>query len=62
MRFLHYYLIGYGILLLVATAALWYGGVLQRLSPGWVLAALVVALGLGLSLFLSRGASEITRE
>ena len=36
MRFVHVYLVGYVILVIGALAALWYGGVLQHVSPVWV--------------------------
>jgi hypothetical protein len=62
MRFVNIYLIGYFILILGALAALWYGGVLRQLSPGWVLIGLVIAIGLGIMLAISAGKPEITRE
>jgi hypothetical protein len=62
MRFVHVYLIGYFILVLGALAALWYGGVLQQLSPVWIVIGLVIAAGLGIMLAISAGKPEITRE
>ncbi len=62
MRFVHMYLIGYFILVLGALAALWYGGILQRLSGTWILIGLVIAIGLGVMLAISAGKPEITRE
>lgn len=62
MRFVHMYLIGYFILVLGALAALWYGGVLQRLPGAWILIGLVIAIGLGVMLAISAGKPEITRE
>jgi hypothetical protein len=62
MRYVHMYLIGYFLLVLGALAALWYGGVLQRLSAVWVLIGLVMAVGLGVMLAISAGKPEITRE
>jgi hypothetical protein len=56
------YLIGYFILVLGALAALWYGGILQRLSGAWILIGLVIAIGLGVMLAISAGKPEITRE
>jgi hypothetical protein len=56
------YLIGYFILVLGALAALWYGGILQRLSGTWILIGLVIAIGLGVMLAISAGKPEITRE
>ena len=62
MRFINMYLIGYFILLMGALAALWYGGVLNHVSPVWVIIALVIAVGLGIILSVSGGKPEITRE
>lgn len=62
MRFVNIYLIGYFILILGALAALWYGGVLQQISPSWILIGLVIAIGLGIMLAISAGKPEITRE
>jgi hypothetical protein len=62
MRFVHFYLIGYFLLVVGALWALWYGGVLQRVSPVWILISLVIAVGLGIMLAISAGKPEITRE
>ena len=62
MRFVHFYLIGYFLLVVGAFGALWYGGVLQRVSPVWILISLVIAVGLGIMLSISVGKPEITRE
>jgi hypothetical protein len=62
MRFINMYLIGYFVLLMGALAALWYGGVLNHVSPVWVIIGLVIAIGLGIMLSVSSGKPEITRE
>jgi hypothetical protein len=62
MRFVNIYLVGYFLLLIGALAALWYGGVLQQISPIWILIGLVIAVGLGVMLAVSAGKPEITRE
>jgi hypothetical protein len=62
MRFVHLYLIGYCILVIGALAALWYGGVLQRVSAVWVVIGLVIAVGLGVMMSITAGKPEITRE
>ena len=54
MRFVHLYLIGYAILVLGALAALWNGGILQRVSGTWIAIALVIAAGLGVMLAIDR--------
>jgi hypothetical protein len=62
MRYVHLYLVGYFILVLGALAALWYGGVLQRIAPMWIVIGLVIAAGLGIMLAITAGRPEITRE
>jgi hypothetical protein len=62
MRFVNIYLIGYFILIIGALAALWYGGVLQQISAGWLVIGLLIAFGLGIMLAVSAGKPEITRE
>lgn len=62
MRFVHIYLIGYFLLVIGALAALWYGGILSRISPVWILIGLVIAVGLGIMLAVSAGKPDITRE
>jgi hypothetical protein len=62
MRFVSLYLFGYAVLVVGALLALWYGGVLQHLSPVWLLIGLVIAVGLGIMLSISAGKPEITRE
>jgi hypothetical protein len=62
MRFVHLYLIGYFILLAGAVAALWYGGILQQLSAGWIVIGLVIAVGLGLMLAVIGGKPDIPSD
>jgi hypothetical protein len=62
MRFVHLYLIGYCLLVIGALAALWYGGVLQRISGVWILIGLIIAVGLGVMMSITAGKPEITRE
>ena len=62
MRFVHVFLIGYVLLVIGALWALWYGGVLQRVSPVWILISLVIAAGVGVMLSITAGKPEITRE
>ncbi len=62
MRFVSVYLLGYFLLISGALFALWQGGVLQRLSPVWVLASLVMATGLGIMLAISAGKPDIARD
>ena len=53
MRLVKAYLSGYFLLIIGALVSLWYGGVLGRLPPGWVLGGLAIAIGLGVMLVLS---------
>ena len=46
MRLIHLYLIGYFILVIGAGLALWQAGVLQRLSPVWLLISALIVIGL----------------
>jgi len=62
VRFVSVYLLGYFLLIVGALAALWQGGVLQRLSPVWVLASLVMAAGFGIMLSLSAGKADVTQD
>ena len=62
MRFVNIYLFGYFLLVIGALAALWYGGVLQHVSPVWIIIGLVIAIGLGVMLSVSSGKPELTRE
>lgn len=55
MRLVRVYLSGYFLLIVGTLIALWYGDVLRHLSPVWVLASLLVALGFGIMLSISAG-------
>jgi hypothetical protein len=61
VRLVSVYLWGYFLLIIGALAALWYGDVLRHLSPVWVLAGLVMAVGFGIMLSLSAG-KPVTRD
>jgi hypothetical protein len=55
MRLVTIYLSGYFLLIVLALASLWYGGVLWRLPVSWVIIGLIVAAGFGVTLFLTAG-------
>ena len=55
MRLVTIYLSGYFLLIVIALASLWYGGVLGRLPVSWVIMGLAIAVGLGVTLFLTAG-------
>jgi hypothetical protein len=62
MRFVHFYLVGYAVLIAGALAALWYGGVLRHVSATWILIGLVIAVGLGIMLAVSSGKPDIPND
>jgi hypothetical protein len=62
MRFVHLYLVGYFMLVIGALAALYTGGILQRISGTWIAIALLIAAGLGVMLAISAGKPDITKE
>jgi len=62
MRFIHLYLIGYLILILGVSLALWQSGVLSRVAPVWIGAGALVAIGVGIMLSVSSGKPTVTEE
>lgn len=60
MKFINMYLVGYVVLILGLTLALWQLGVLQALAPVWIGIALIVAIGLGIMLSVSAGKPPTT--
>jgi len=61
MRFINMYLVGYVVLLIGGLLALWQIGVLDNISPVWLLIGFIVAVGLGIMLSVSAGKPEISR-
>lgn len=61
MRFIHFYLVGYFILLVGAGLALWQAGALVRMSPIWVFISFIISVALGI-LLAATSARPITRE
>jgi hypothetical protein len=62
LRFIHLFLIGYFILILGATMALWKAGVLAHVSGTWLAIGAIIAIGLGIMVAVSSAKPEITRE
>ena len=63
MRFIHFYLVGYFILVLGAGLALWHAGALAHVSGIWMLIAAIIIVGLGILLAASSvRPTTITRE
>ena len=59
MRFIHLYLVGYVILVLGVILALWKTGVLERMSPIWIVIMALVAIGMGIMMSVSSGKPSI---
>ena len=53
MRFIHWYLIGYFVLLIGAGLSLWQSGVLATVAPVWIVLAIAISVGLGVVLALT---------
>jgi lipopolysaccharide export LptBFGC system permease protein LptF len=63
LRFVHFYLIGYFLLVLGAGLALWDSGALARIPAVWLVSAVILAVALGLLLALtSTVPSSVRRE
>ena len=50
MRFIHLFLIGYFVLIVGISLALWQTGVLARVAPIWIGIGVLVAIGVGIML------------
>ena len=62
MRFIHLYLVGYFILVVGATLALWQAGVLARVGGVWLAIGALIVLGLGIMLAVTAAKPTVTRE
>jgi hypothetical protein len=60
MRFIHWYLIAYFLLLFGAGLSLWQAGVLSRVNPMLVILGLIVSVGLGIVLAVTARRSTAT--
>ena len=61
MKFINMFLVGYFVLILGVGLALWQSGVLNRMSPIWIVISAIVAAGVGIMMAVSSGKPEITR-
>lgn len=61
MKFINMFLVGYFVLILGVGLALWQSGVLNRISPIWIVISAIVAAGVGIMMAVSSGKPEITR-
>jgi hypothetical protein len=55
MKFIHLFLIGYFVLVVGVTLALWQTGVLNRVTPIWIAIGVIVAVGVGIMMSVSLG-------
>jgi len=55
MRFIHLFLVGYVVLVIGVTLALWKTGVLANVSPVWFGIGMLIAVGVGIMLAVSSG-------
>lgn len=62
MRFIHLFLVGYCVLLVGVTLALWHTGVLARIAPIWLVIGALIAVDVGIMLSVSSGKPTITEE
>jgi hypothetical protein len=62
MKFIHLFLIGYFVLVVGVTLALWQTGILNRLAPIWVVIGLLVAVGAGIMMSVASGKPAISTE
>jgi uncharacterized membrane protein len=62
MIFIHLFLIGYFVLIVGVSLALWQTGVLSRVAPIWIAIGLIVAAGVGIMMSVSSGKPAISTE
>jgi hypothetical protein len=62
MKFIHLFLIGYFVLIVGVSLALWQTGVLSRVAPIWIAIGLIVAAGVGIMMSVSSGKPAISTE
>jgi hypothetical protein len=62
VRFIHLFLIGYFILIVGISVALWQTGVLSHVAPIWIGVGALVAIGVGIMLSVSTGKPTVTEE
>jgi hypothetical protein len=62
MRFIHFYLIGYFLLIVGAGLALWQAGALSFIGPLWAILGTALAVGLGVLLALTADKPPVTQD
>ena len=62
MRFLTIYLVGYFVLLIGATWALWESDILDNIPGVWIAIGAIIAIGLGIMLAVASSRPAISTE
>jgi hypothetical protein len=62
MKFINLFLIGYFVLVVGVVLGLWQTGVLTRVSPVWIGAGVLVAIGLGIMMSVASGKPTTTEK
>jgi hypothetical protein len=62
VRFINLYFVGYLLLVFGVILGLWKAGILNNVSPVWVVIGLVIAVGLGIMMSVGSGKPTITHE
>ena len=62
MKFIHLFLVGYFVLIVGVSLALWQTGVLNRVAPIWIAIGLIVAVGIGIMMAVSSGKPVVSTE
>ena len=62
MKFIHLFLIGYFILVIGVSLALWQTGVLAHVAPIWLGIGALVAVGAGIMMAVASGKPAISEE
>jgi len=60
MRFVDLFLVGYFIVVIAAVIGLWKAGILQRMSPVWIVVSVLAAIGIGLMVAVKSGKPSAT--
>ena len=55
MKFINLFLVGYIVLIIGITLALWKTGVLAQIAPIWLVICVVIAAGIGIMMSVSSG-------
>ena len=58
MKWMSIFLVGYIIMLGGIVAALWQGGILAQIGATWTAIGVVIAIGLGIMIAVSRGGQK----